>query len=108
MRRFLLRNLAPGKHGFNRASARGRRNRYYIREQARHVCWSASMDFGTTLIFSILFGSIGMGYFVYGKKQQAAIPLIAGIVLCIFPYFVSNVYIMVLVGIVLTVLPWVI
>jgi hypothetical protein len=69
---------------------------------------SASMDFGTTLIFSILFGSIGMGYFVYGKKQQAALPLLAGIVLCIFPYFVSNVYIMVLVGIILTVLPWVI
>jgi hypothetical protein len=65
------------------------------------------MEFGTTLIFSILFGSIGMGYFVYGKKQQAALPLLAGIVLCIFPYFVSNVYIMVLVGIVLTVLPWV-
>ena len=65
------------------------------------------MDFGTTLIFSILFGSIGMGYFVYGKKQQAALPLLAGIVLCIFPYFVSNVYIMVLVGMVLTVLPWV-
>jgi predicted membrane metal-binding protein len=65
------------------------------------------MDFGTTLIFSILFGSIGMGYFVYGKKQQAALPLLAGIVLCIFPYFVSSVYIMVLVGVVLTVLPWV-
>jgi hypothetical protein len=66
------------------------------------------MDFGTTLIFSILFGSIGMGYFVYGKKQQAALPLLAGICLCIYPYFVSNIYIMVLVGIVLIVLPWVI
>ena len=66
------------------------------------------MDFGTTLIFSILFGSIGMGYFVYGKKQQEALPLLAGIVLCIFPYFVSNVYIMVLVGIIIAVLPWVI
>jgi hypothetical protein len=66
------------------------------------------MDFGTTLIFSILFGSVGMGYFVYGKKQQAALPLLTGIVLCVFPYFVSNVYVMVLVGIILTVLPWVI
>ena len=66
------------------------------------------MDFGTTLIFSILFGSIGMGYFVYGKKQQAFVPLVAGLALCIFPYFVSSVYLMVLVGIVLTVLPWVI
>ena len=66
------------------------------------------MDFGTTLILSILFGSIGMGYFVYGKKQQAAVPLIVGLALCIFPYFVSSVYLMLLVGIVLTVLPWVI
>ena len=66
------------------------------------------MDFGTTLIFSILFGSIGMGYFVYGKKQQAALPLLAGIGLCIYPYFMSNLYIMVLVGIVLIVLPWMI
>jgi len=66
------------------------------------------MDFGTTLIFSILFGSIGMGYFVYGKKQQAFVPLVAGLALCIFPYFVSSVYLMVLVGLVLTVLPWVI
>ena len=65
------------------------------------------MDFGTTLIFSILFGSIGMGYFVYGKKQQAFLPLLAGIGLCIFPYCVSNVYIMVLVGTILIVLPWV-
>ncbi len=60
------------------------------------------MDFGTTLIFPILFGSTGMCCFVYGKRQQAAIPLIAGIVLCIFPYFVSNVYIVVLVGFLLT------
>jgi hypothetical protein len=66
------------------------------------------MDFGTTLIFSILFGSIGMGYFAYGKKQQAMVPLLAGIVLCLFPYFVSSLYLMVLVGVVLTVLPWVI
>jgi len=29
-----------------------------------------SMDIGTTLMLSILFGSIGAGYFLYGKKQQ--------------------------------------
>ena len=28
------------------------------------------MDIGTTLLFSTLFGSIGLGYFMYGKKQQ--------------------------------------
>lgn len=66
------------------------------------------MDIGTTLIFSTIFGSIGVGYFIYGKKQEKMIPLFAGIGLCAFPYFVSNVFLMVLVGIILTVVPWLI
>ena len=60
----------------------------------------------TTLIFSILFGSIGVGYFIYGKKQQKLIPLIAGIGLCAFPYFIPNPYVMVIVGAILTAAPW--
>jgi hypothetical protein len=34
------------------------------------------MDMGTTLMLSILFGSIGAGYFLYGKKQQQFVPLL--------------------------------
>jgi len=37
------------------------------------------MDIGTTLMLSILFGSIGAGYFIYGKKQQQCVPLLTGI-----------------------------
>ena len=59
-------------------------------------------------MFSTLFGSIGLGYFIYGKKQQKMVPLIAGIALCAYPYFISNVYAMVVVGIILTAVPWVI
>jgi len=92
--------LNPGG-GIHRNFRLPRKNRYYVREPR-------IVDVGTTLIFSILFGSLGMGYFVYGKKQQAIVPLVAGLALCIFPYFVSSLYLMVLVGIVLTVLPWVI
>jgi len=66
------------------------------------------MDIGTTIMFSTLFGSIGLGYFIYGKKQQKMVPLIAGIALCAYPYFISNVYAMVVVGIILTAVPWVI
>lgn len=64
------------------------------------------MDIGTTLMCSMLFGSIGLGYFIYGKKQQRIIPLLAGIVLCIYPYFMSNVYALVGVGIFVTAVPW--
>jgi hypothetical protein len=60
----------------------------------------------TAMIFSVLFGAIGVGYFIYGKKQQELIPLIAGIGLCVFPYFITNSYAMVIVGAILTAAPW--
>ena len=60
----------------------------------------------STMMFSVLFGSIGVGYFIYGKKQDKMIPLIAGLGLCIFPYFIPNPYAMFIVGAILTVAPW--
>ncbi len=58
------------------------------------------------LFWGIMFGAIGSGYFIYGKKQQAFVPLCTGIVLCVFPYFVANVYLMLLVGIILVLIPF--
>jgi len=52
-----------------------------------------------TLFFSFLFGTFGVGYFLYGKKQSKLVPLICGIVLMIFPYFVSNRFAIVGIGI---------
>jgi hypothetical protein len=60
----------------------------------------------SVLMWGILFGSIGVGFFVYGKKQQAIIPLISGIGLILCPYVISNVYLLVLAGIVFTTLPF--
>jgi hypothetical protein len=38
--------------------------------------------FDTKFLFaSLLWGSIGVGYWIYGKKQQAMIPMIAGAVM---------------------------
>jgi len=54
----------------------------------------------------MLFGAIGLGYFTYGKKQKAVVPLFVGIALFIFPYFISNIYVLVAAGIVLVVLPY--
>ncbi len=50
------------------------------------------------LWWGFLFGSIGVGYFVYGKRQRMVMPLICGLGLMIFPYFVSNSLVMVLMG----------
>ena len=64
------------------------------------------MEGTSLLIWGMVFGSIGLGFFIYGKKQKAIVPLFTGIALFLFPYFISNVYILVIVGIVLVVLPY--
>lgn len=58
------------------------------------------------LIWGMLFGAIGFGYFLYGKKQKAILPLCVGVALCVFPYFIANVYVLVLVGLVLMAIPY--
>lgn len=64
------------------------------------------MASGSLLIWGMLFGSIGLGFFVYGKKQRAIIPLIAGVGLFLLPYFVANVYLLVTAGAVCIALPY--
>jgi len=66
------------------------------------------MDSSAGMMWSVLFGALGMGYLVYGKKQRHTLSLIAGVGLCVFPYFISNVILVVLVGIVLIALPFLI
>ena len=53
------------------------------------------------LIWGLLFGCIGMGFFVYGKRQGAIVPLICGVALMAFPYFVSNTILVVVIGVAL-------
>ena len=57
------------------------------------------------LVWGMLFGAIGLGYFVYGKKQGALVPLFCGLALMIFPYFISDVYLLVIISGVIAVLP---
>ncbi len=60
----------------------------------------------STLIWGLIFGSIGYGYFSYGRKQSAFVPLFIGLGLMVLPYFVPNSYILVAVGTGLMVLPY--
>lgn len=59
-----------------------------------------------TLLWGLLFGSIGLGFFVYGRRQKAVVPLLAGLALMIFPYFISNTIALVTLGIVLMAIPY--
>jgi hypothetical protein len=58
------------------------------------------------LLLGVLFSSIGLGYFLYGKKQKVTMPLICGLALMIFPYFVENTAMLTTTGIILSLLPY--
>ena len=62
-----------------------------------------------TLLWGVLFSSIGLGFFIYGKKQKANVPFVCGILLMIYPYFISSsTTLLVLVGCILTAIPFLI
>jgi hypothetical protein len=58
------------------------------------------------LFWGLLFSSIGLGYFIYGKRQQAPVPLVCGIALMVFPYFASGTWTLVLIGAGLMAVPY--
>ncbi len=58
------------------------------------------------LLWGLLFSSIGLGFFLYGKKQRAVVPLVCGLVLMVYPYFIPNVIALVTIGAVLTAVPY--
>ena len=64
------------------------------------------MEGQAALLWGVLFGSIGLGFLIYGKKQRAIVPLLCGVALIIYPYFVSNVILLVAIGIVLMAIPY--
>ena len=49
------------------------------------------------LFASLIWGSVGIGYCVYGKRQQSIIPFIGGVSLIAASYFISSALLMSLV-----------
>jgi hypothetical protein len=64
------------------------------------------MESTSLLVWGILFGAIGIGFFSYGRKQRVIIPTFTGIGLFVFPYFMPNVTVLVMVGVALVALPY--
>lgn len=59
-----------------------------------------------SIVWGMLFGAIGVGFFVYGKRQQTITPLLCGLVLMIYPWFVTNAVLLVVIGIALMAIPY--
>jgi hypothetical protein len=49
------------------------------------------LNFDSSFLFaSLLWGSIGVGYWIYGKKQREMMPMIGGAVMVGISYLVSS------------------
>ena len=59
----------------------------------------------SSIVWGLVFGSIGLGYFMYGKKQSNVVARLSGIGLMIYPYFVSSALLLIVIGLVLMALP---
>ncbi|MDD5377426.1 MAG: hypothetical protein PHH16_04935 [Candidatus Gracilibacteria bacterium] len=59
-----------------------------------------------TLLIGVITGAFGTGYFIYGKKEQMMVPMLCGAILCIYPYFTDNIWILCGAGILFIALPF--
>jgi hypothetical protein len=61
-----------------------------------------------TMIAAVFLGIVGTGYVMYGRKAQHPVALVAGVLLCVFPYFVDGFVWTLVIGAVLLALPFVV
>ena len=55
--------------------------------------------FDTHFLFaSLIWGSVGVGYFIYGKKQSSWVPMIGGLLMIGASYLVGSALLMSLIG----------
>jgi hypothetical protein len=59
-----------------------------------------------TLVFSVFASIVGMAYMAYGKRQVKYVPLLCGVALCVYTYFVDSWTWLVVIAAVLAALPF--
>jgi hypothetical protein len=65
------------------------------------------MDLSTgSLILNLLVSAVGAGLFIYGKKQGRWPQMLGGILLSLYPYFISNLWLMAGIGVAIVAATW--
>lgn len=68
----------------------------------RYVYYATAVESELDVVWlfaSVVIGAIGLGMFLYGKKRSRFIPLLAGILMMVYPYFIPNTYVMIGIGV---------
>ncbi len=61
-----------------------------------------------SLLLGLLFGSIGIGFAIYGRRQRQLAPFLTGLGLIGLPYVVDGTMAMIVIATLLVVLPFVV
>ncbi len=61
----------------------------------------------TSLLLSMLFSTVGMGYLLFARKAGRLVPAIAGAALLFVPYFISSLVLMVIACLALAAAPFI-
>ena len=59
-----------------------------------------------SLLVGIIAGAFGMAYFIYGKRQMKFMFMIAGVLLCVYPYLTESLVWLCVVGVALLAAPF--
>jgi len=59
-----------------------------------------------SLFIGLIAGAFGVAYFVYGKKQAKLVPMVSGVLLCVYPYVFESVLWLVVIGLALIAAPF--
>lgn len=59
-----------------------------------------------SFLVEMLAGAVGAGYLLYGRKQSQPVPLICGVALIAYPYFVDNIWLRLGIGVALCLAPY--
>ncbi|HMM59383.1 MAG TPA: hypothetical protein PLK28_09030 [Candidatus Rifleibacterium sp.] len=66
----------------------------------------ATAEDGTSMFMTMILGAIGTGYFIFGKKQSRFTFLLCGVGLMVFPFFVSDFMVSMILGLAMTLAPF--
>jgi len=58
-----------------------------------------------TLFLGLLFGAVGTVYLALAKKEHDATYLVCGVALILYPYFIENVLLVIVIGIAIAAIP---
>ena len=59
-----------------------------------------------TLLLGLLFGAVGTVYLIIGRKEHDPFYLVVGFLLIIYPYIFSSAVMIILIGVVLSLVPY--